>query len=306
MKFQAVGAGDYTKQVGMTLAYIAYAEPQNIPVQLSYPHYAGGGAYRLRWLGVTAGNQVYVCQQPGVDQWVVAIRGSATDPLTEQFWIDWFVEDLTVLHQVPFPYGQQYNNGAMISWGTEQGLFDIAGMTDTRTGASLVEFLQQNVSFSPGSLVVTGHSLGGCLASAVAAYIYETIGRPSGHSSSAILPVTFAAPTAGDAAFANYVAGLFDGYPFRFENSLDIAPRGWTLSGLDWVLNSYQPAPQISDFFYGLVDSVWWMLYEGGFNYTQPGAGVVDQGTLVPEFWWFREAGDQHSGETYLSMYGAP
>jgi hypothetical protein len=306
MKFELQGADDYTKQVGMTLAEIAYAEPQNIPAQLAYPYYAGGGRYRLQWLGVTAGNQVYVCRQPGVDQWVVAIRGSASDPLTEQFWIDWFVEDLPVVHQVPFPYGRQYNNGALIAWGTEQGLLDIAGMTDARTGLSLVEYLQRNAVFAPGSIVVTGHSLGGCLASVVAPYIYETIGRPNGHSSDAILPITFAAPTAGDIAFAKYVSGLFDGYPFRFENSLDIAPRCWTLAGLDWILNTYQPAPLISDFFYGVIDAVWWLLYEGGFNYTQPGAGVVDLGKLIPEYWWFMEAGYQHSGETYLSMYGAP
>jgi triacylglycerol lipase len=297
---------EYTKQVGMTLAEIAYAEPQYLPAQLAYRDYAGGGAYRLQWLGVTPGNQMYVCQIPGLDQWIVSIRGSQSDPLTEAFWINWFEQDLTVMFQVPLPFGQKYNGGAQISWGTEQGFDDLISMTDVRTGQTLVQYLKANATFTPGSIVVVGHSLGGCLASVLAPYLYETLGRPNGHSPEAFLPITFAAPTAGDMNFAKYVNGLFDGYPYRFENSLDIAPRCWSLAGLDWVLQSYQPSPQIGAFFYGLVDSIWWILYERNYHYVQPGPGVIDPGSPGHNYWWFREAGLQHAGETYLKMYKAP
>jgi hypothetical protein len=138
--------------------------------------------------------------------------------------------------------------------------------------------------------------------------LYEALGRPNNSSPDVFLPITFAAPTAGDINFAKYVSGLFGGYQYRFENSLDIAPHSWSLVGLDWVLHSYQPAPQISAFLYGLVDSVWWILYEGSYNYVQPGPGFIDPGTLLkpPEYWWFKEAGYQHAGETYLKMYKAP
>jgi hypothetical protein len=306
MKFHSSQAGDYTQQVGMTLAEIAYSDPENIATQLAFPYYAGGGLFRLEWLGVTAGNQMYVCRIPSIDQWVVVIRGSATDPFTEAFWIDWFEQDLTSLHQVPLPFGGAYNGGAMIGWGTEQGFEDLIGMTDVTTGLTLVEYLKANASFEFASIVVIGHSLGGCLASVLTPYLYETLGRPNTVAPDCFLPITFAAPTAGDVNFAGYVEDLFGGYPYRFQNSLDVIPHAWDLQGLDWVLNSYDPEPKIDAFLYGLVDATWWLLYEGSYFYTQPGQGVVDPGTPQNYYWWFQEAGYQHSGETYLSMYGAP
>src|ERR1044071_8030283 len=306
MKFQAGQADDYTKQVGMTLSEIAYADPANIPRQLAEKYSARGGVYQLQWLGVTAGNLMYVCRQPGVDQWIVVIRGSASDPLTEAFWVNWFLQDLTVFDQVPLPFGQRHNGGARISWGAREGLEDLISMRDRTTGLSLVEFLQAAVKFTPGSVVVAGHSLGGALASVLAPSLSETLGRPNNHPANAFLALTFAAPTAGDARFASYLSGLFDGYPFRFVNSLDIAPHCWSLAGLDWITRSYQPKPLISAFFRGLIDTIWFALYEENLHYVQPGAGVFDSAGLAQEYWWFKEAGHQHAGQTYLKMYGAP
>jgi hypothetical protein len=178
MRFPSTEAGDYTQQVGMTLAEIAYAIPDNISRQLAYPYYAGKGVYRLQWLGVTAGNQMYVCRAPSTDQWIIVIRGSTTDPWQEAFWIDWFEQDLTTLHQEPLPFVSAYNGGSMISWGTLQGFEDLIGMTDVHTGLTLVEYLQKNATFGPGSIAVIGHSLGGALASVLTPYLYETLGRP--------------------------------------------------------------------------------------------------------------------------------
>jgi len=308
MRFGLLTPGDYNQQVGMTLAEIAYADPTCIKAQLAYPHYAGKGVYKLRWLGVTEGNLMYVCKAVNIDQWVVVVRGSETDPLTEAFWIDWFEQDLTALIQVPLPFGQDYNGGAAIAWGTEQGLGDLIGMQDVLSPSqlTLVQFLEQNASFETGNIVVIGHSLGGCLASVLAPYLYETLGRPRGVSSDCLLPITFAAPTAGDANFAAYVENLFAGYPFRFENSQDVIPHAWSLNGLNWVLGSFDPSPQISWFFYSLVDGIWEWLYQFQYDYTQPGPGVITPGKVQGYYWWFEEAGFQHSGETYLGMYGAP
>lgn len=293
-----------TQQVGMTLAEIAYAEPQNIARQLAYPYYATAGAWTLQWLGVSAGNQMYVCRNQNSGQWAVVIRGSVTDPFEESFWIDWFEQDLTALHMVDFPYDKE--RGGKIAWGTKEGLYDLLGMRDAIHQETLVEFLSQRVSPEPLSVVVIGHSLGGSLASVLAPALYELIWKPKGISSSILMPLTFAAPTAGDTRFARYVEELFGGYPFRYENSLDAIPHAWSLSGLDWILASYQPAPQISDILYGLVDTTWWILYEGNYRYKQPGSGIIAPGTLQNYYWWFEEAGYQHSGETYLRMYKAP
>jgi hypothetical protein len=306
MRFPSTEVGDYTQQAGMTLAEIAYASPDNISKQLAYPHYAGKGVYRLQWLGVTAGNQMYVCRAPLTDQWIVVIRGSTTDPWQEAFWIDWFEQDLTTLHQEPLPFASPYNGGSMISWGTLQGFEDLIGMRDARTGLTLVEYLQNNATFEPGSIAVIGHSLGGALASVLTPYLYETLGRPNNISPDCFLPITFAAPTAGDINFAGYLQDLFSGYPFRFQNSQDVIPHAWDLAGLDWILASFNPAPKLNDFLYGLVDTTWWLLYEGSYFYTQPGIAVATPGSVQGYYWWFEEAGYQHAGETYLGMYGAP
>ncbi|RYZ92405.1 MAG: lipase family protein [Proteobacteria bacterium] len=303
---------DYTKQVCMTLAEIAYSDPQNIQKQLSYPHYATQGKWKLLWLGITAGNQMYVCQSPGTGQWVVVIRGSVVDPWQEAFWVDWFTQDLNTLGMTNVPFGSNYNNGALISYGTLDGFSDLLSMTNTLPGASygqtLVDFLKQNVIFDLASIVVVGHSLGGCLASVLAPYLYETLCRPKNLAPDCVLPVTFAAPTAGDNNFAAYVNGLFDDCPYRCMNDNDVIPHSWDLSGLNWILDSYPlpKGPVISDLLWGLVDATWWLLYEGSYNYTQPGPGNIDNNNVLGYYWWFMEAAYQHSGETYLSMYGAP
>lgn len=296
---------DYTKQVGMTLAEIAYSEPQNIQAQLSYPGYATGGNWSLEWLGVSPGNQMYVCKVPNLDQWCIVIRGSDTDPYSEAFWIDWFMEDPDVLFQYPLPFNNGGNN-PLISGGALQGFNDLLGMTDVRSGQTLVQYLQDHAIIDMDSIVVIGHSLGGCLASVLAPYLYEILAAPANKPANCILPVTFAAPTAGDINFANYVDGLFDNCPWRCMNALDIVPHSWSLEGLNWILNTYQNGPQIPDLIWGLVDTMYGMLYEGNYNYTQPGPGNIDSAGIYGSSWWFIEAGHQHSGETYLMMYHAP
>ncbi len=297
---------NYTKQVAMTLAEIAYCDPDDLAAQLAYPYYATKCQWKLAWLGATDGNLMYVCRNKTGSQWCVVVRGSMTDPETEAFWIDWFEQDLVTLAMVDLPFGSNYNNGAQIAWGTLQGFEDLQDMQDVNTGTYLVDFLKANVPIGPASIVVIGHSLGGCLSSVLAPYLYEELCRSTNQPVNCIIPVTFAAPTAGDNNFAAYSNSLSNNNPYRCLNDLDVVPHSWSLDGLNWTMNSYSPSPVIDDFMWGLVDSTWWLLYEGSYDYTQPGPGNVNAGTLQNYYWWFEEAGHQHSGNTYLRMYGAP
>lgn len=296
-------ANDYTAQVGMTLADIAYAEPQYLARQLAYPYYATKGQWRLRWLGVSAGNQMYVAQNGLARQYAVAVRGSTGNPFTESFWIDWFEQDLGVVEMAPppFPAGA----GARIAQGTLDGINDLLAMRDTASGQTLVEFIRSNVTLDHQSLVVLGHSLGGNLASVLAPYLYETVCKPQQKPASCIVPLTFAAPTSGNVPFVSYLASTFGPTFLRYWNDLDVAPHAWSLAGLDWVMSSYSPAPVISDTMYVAMWLMRRALEYEGCNYAQP-EGIRVPGTLRRNYWWFHEAGYQHTSTTYLTLFGAP
>ena len=76
-------------------------------------------------------------------------------------------------------------------------------------------------------LLITGRSLGGCLASALAPCVANWI-----NSAASISVYTIAAPSPGNADFAGYYNALFtdqagDSTAFRFFNSLDVVPNAW-------------------------------------------------------------------------------
>ena len=89
------------------------------------------------------------------------------------------------------------------------------------------------------AILITGHSLGGCLASALAPCVANWVG-----SASALSVYTIAAPSPGNTEFADYYNALFtdqSGHStaFRFFNSLDVVPNAW--ASLDTVETYYPP-----------------------------------------------------------------
>ena len=88
-------------------------------------------------------------------------------------------------------------------------------------------------------ILITGHSLGGCLASALAPCVADWRGSAFG-----ISVYTIAAPSPGNADFAAYYNALFtdqsgDSTAFRFFNSLDVVPNAW--ASLATVETYYPP-----------------------------------------------------------------
>jgi len=92
---------------------------------------------------------------------------------------------------------------------------------------------------------VTGHSLGGCLAGTFALYLKDNRESWDSSGTSRVCCITFAAPTAGNAAFAAYSDGQFtDGGGFPgWDSSLgtncdavrcsfDVAPLAWTTAAV--------------------------------------------------------------------------
>ncbi|HYW11666.1 MAG TPA: lipase family protein [Longimicrobium sp.] len=208
--------------VAMTLAGLCYAPRRRIAEHLANPALATAGEWRIVWGPVeTLANLVYVAYSPAVNAFSVAIRGTVPTPGPAQLLN--IYQDLHVAQAVPWPHPDAPD--ARIARGTSDGLRAL--LSRASNGVELDAFLEHAVVAFPGaSVVVTGHSLGGCLASVLAVHLRHRLpGVP-------VAPVTFAAPTAGNAAFAAFFDALFPGAP-RYYNRLDVVPMAW--AGLDGV-----------------------------------------------------------------------
>jgi hypothetical protein len=169
--------------------------------------------------------------------WALAIQGTKTG---------WDVlNDFQVDSVVEFPP----ISGALIAIGSQEGLNDILALERTSKGSteSLQDFL---MNFAAGSkLLVTGHSLGGNVASVLAPWIAANVpafGGNGGGEITALPPdlsaITFAAPTAGNEPFASFLNGQ-PSYQANF-NTNDVVPHVWAASG-PWsaydIDNLYSP-----------------------------------------------------------------
>jgi hypothetical protein len=157
----------------------------------------------------------------------------------------------------------------------------------------------------------TGHSLGGCLASVLAPSLAYQLG-----ASNNFKVYTFAAPSAGNRDFAEYVDRLFsrDGVSsaFRVFNDLDIVPMSWaTLLSIAAV---YVPAPACTAQMQALID---WAQVRVAGDYQQPTSAVELHGQVQPtavppgtesrdNVAFFTEVDFQHGTETYMQLLAAP
>jgi hypothetical protein len=228
----------------------------------------------------------------------VTVRGTDGDitdiwGILEQIW-----QDIDATDPKPMPWAP--SDPARIAGGTLDGLKIIEALT--ANGQSLSDYLTTFFSDPANANVttlVTGHSLGGCLATVVAPWIRSLLPNYKG----TIQPITFAGPTAGDVNFANYYNALFPSAR-RYQNSLDVIPLAfYNLGGIDSIYASY-----------GLdTPDVVWLGILGmkaaldltGASYVQPSQG---QQILPGAFFlndksdWYAQALHQHHLATYLGL----
>lgn len=224
----------------------------------------------------------------------VVIRGTdlvVSDPIGVA-WQIW--EDMDPTDQEPLPWAP--NDPAAIAGGTLDGLQVIQSLSwhGITLNGGLAAFLAQ-----PGNsgtlLTVTGHSLGGCLTTVVAPWLRTDLTSYSG----SIIPVTFAAPTAGNPAFATYFGKMFS-YSLRYQNPLDIVPLAYdNLSGMDGI---YTPCGlTIPDEMYALL----WCAEEAlsDVTYVQPNSNAPPLAVqCFNTTSWFDEAAHQHLTTTYMNL----
>lgn len=214
-------------------------------------------------------NMMFVAQNIANDrQFVIAVRGTNGTAT-----LDWLMEDFDVLQMMPWPPGSAMTGplDPMISESTSIDLQVVLSLASGTAGAgTLLEFLR-NQAGTPLEVCVTGHSLGGCLATTLALYLKEHQAHWDGSGRSIVSAIAFAGPTAGNHAFATHSDTMFGGgpYPQGWDTtlgctcdvvrcSLDVVPLAWDSSDVAAnrpnLLTLY--APQIS--FHGIE---WWFVH---------------------------------------------
>jgi hypothetical protein len=158
-----------TAELAITLSTLAYVDEDRTATQQQMANEIDAGleqaeyaVWEVVWgpaLTVDRSNLAYAAWYSETGQLAVSIRGSDFS-----FWFNW-IEDLAGIRL--FSY-DQFVSGAsgsvQIAFGTAIGLRQVLGMHD-RT-ASLETFLTAAPEGTP--IPITGHSLGGCLAAALA------------------------------------------------------------------------------------------------------------------------------------------
>ena len=229
-----------TVELAMTLSTLAYVDENTSATQQQMISdinaglvEAGYKSWQVAWgpaLNADRSNLLYAARDSATGQLAVSIRGSDFS-----FWLDW-IEDLAAIRLVPYnEFVPGVSNSAQIATGTAIGLRQVLRMQDGTK--NLETFLRAAPDATP--ILITGHSLGGCLASVLAPCVANWVGHASSLS-----VYTIAAPSPGNADFSAFYNTLFtdpsgDSNAFRFFNSLDVVPNAW--ASLSTVETYYPP-----------------------------------------------------------------
>ena len=324
----ANGYNGQEAQLTMLLSALAYTDQQavlgesaadqeqrmkrDIDALLASEH-SVANQWQVTWgpaLDPTRSNMMYVAGDTFANQYAVVVRGTDWD-----FLLDWLEDFLSLLAPVQYPGTTGQN--IKIAYGTDIGLQVLLDMQNS-SGQGLLTYLGQLPAGA--EIYVTGHSLGGCLATVLAPKVANEVGASS------LKVYTFAAPSPGTSGFANYYNAMFllpDGVTstaFRVYNDLDVVPNAWatllTIEGyyqglvdcpddLKSLINDAEQAvgaeyAQVgileNDSAYKLTGSIIWPFSSG-----QTATAATD---LVGDILFLWEVAQQHCKWTYYHMLG--
>jgi hypothetical protein len=305
---------DSTPLPGETVAEQETRMRQDIDAALRGSNYA---TWRVVWgpgLSANRANMLYVAGERSGSQLAVAVRGTDWS-----FWLNWLENFASLLPLVPFTsvLPSVSAGNPQIAAGTNVGLQLLLGAeASTLDGhqVDLTTFLRGQGD--QAGIFVTGHSLGGCLASVLAPSLAQQLGTAKNFK-----VYTFAAPSAGNRDFASYYNRLFTdaaaaSTAYRMFNDLDIVPHSWAT--LAAIAAYYTPAPPCPDALKQVIARVVSVV---GSAYEQ--VGIADHGSAVPlhgqvvaptvpvlssdpaAAMFFQEVDHQHATETYMQLLSA-
>ncbi|AKH64484.1 MULTISPECIES: lipase family protein [Photorhabdus] len=175
----------------------------------------------------------------------VVIRGSWSD-------INWINEDLIVCKTKDWlKWDPKAPENAKIAYGTNSALDYIINQIKSNNppgyGESLTDAIDK-IALKEGiqNITITGHSLGGILASTLGLYLKRRY-LDEGNDNIRINVCAFAGPTAGNDIFASYSESVFNetlssSYEsnfLRIHNCIDVVPLAWHIRGLEKVKAIY-------------------------------------------------------------------
>ncbi len=247
---------------------------------------------------------MYVAAKASTGEYFVVIRG--TDFLSLATWL---LQDFDVYTSQPLGLLQgsppNIPATARVLQGTFNGMSDLLDLVDPTSGLSLVAFLQQA---KPRNLYITGHSLGGTLTPPMFAYLNAVLNNGDRISNMALW--SFAGLTPGGTGFNQYFNSIIpnnQGFLWRIQNSLDIAPlMWWSFTGVENIYGSKLPwsfleRDPITDLFNDANGA--------NIGYAQPQPGLVLPGTfddaIIDDHLWAAQALQQHHSTTYQTLVNA-
>ena len=247
---------------------------------------------------------MYVAAKASTDEYFVVIRG--TDFLSLATWL---LQDFDVATSQPLNtlQGNPKNipSTALVSQGTFNGMSDLLDLTDPISGLSLVAFLTQA---KPRNVFVTGHSLGGTLTPPMFAYLNATLYNGGTISNMALW--SFAGLTPGGTGFNKYFNSIIpnnQGFLWRIQNSLDIAPlMWWSFKGVENIYGSKLPWSFLEC---GPITDLFNDASKANIGYAQPQPGLLLTGTfdhsIIDANLWAAQALHQHHSTTYQTLVNA-
>ena len=304
---------DEAVKTACLLSQISYCSNQK---QLT-EHYLPG--WKIVWSPVAVGgNYAYVATDGNI--FAIAVRGTLLEFSWDAFQ-NWFYHDLDITSVEAWGYASNTEK-AKIARGSFTGWRNICLLKDIKTGKTLKEFLEAETNTNT-PILITGHSLGGNLASVYASYISQEF-KNSKKERKNINVITFGAPAAGNKAFATDFDAKFPD-ALRFENNNDPAPKFPCSGEIAEMKNLFSTNPSATDITVGYkeytvtLDKVFGMLnavlvlndLKNGGGYAQPKGKSISiplsgnniNNTIED---WLNEAAYQHFIEQYATALDAP
>ncbi len=171
----------------------------------------------------------------------------------------------------------------------------------------LLSFLAEeaHAAAAPLDVVVTGHSKGGALATAVALWLKDALASPDtaeqwdGRRGARVSCYAFAAPTPGNAAFADRIDRVLASDHHHLRNRHDIVTHAWQVDELERIPDLYAPRRTVLEPLIPVIAS-----RVRGLEYRQARAGVTTfAGALDAERGFEMEFIHQHM-DAYLDELG--